>query len=147
VQLWLEQIEKARERSEGIDLRSLADYARDKTPRELSTPKQLDDRRSFLRESLGDDEKSAVAYERIISGSEIQDVNYLARGARAAKAVSRILIRDTAGRLVAYGTGFLIAPNVLITNNHVLPSIESCRRSEAQFEFELDIVLQRHELA
>lgn len=139
MQLWLEQIEKARERSEGIDLRSLADYARDKTPRELSTPKQLDDRRSFLRESLGDDEKSAVAYERIISGSEIQDVNYLARGARAAKAVSRILIRDTAGRLVAYGTGFLIAPNVLITNNHVLPSIESCRRSEAQFEFELDI--------
>lgn len=139
MQLWLEQIEKARERSEGIDLQSLADYARDKTPRDLGTPKQLEDRRNFLRESLGDDEKSAVAYERIIAGSEIQDVNYLARGARAAKAVSRIVIRDTAGRLVGYGTGFLIAPGVLITNNHVLPSIEACRRSEAQFEFELDI--------
>ena len=137
--LWLKEIQKAKARGEGIDLRGLADYARDKTPRELSTPQQLNDRHKFLRDSLGDEEESSVSFERIIAGSEIQDVNYLARGARAAKAVSRLVMRDSAGRILGYGTGFLIAPNVLITNNHVLPSVASCARSQAQFEFELDI--------
>lgn len=139
MRLWLEQIDKARARSEGTDLLRLANYARGKTPRELSTPEQRDDRAQFLRESLGDDAQTELSYERIIAGSEIQDVNYLARGARAAQAVSRIAVRDSTGRLLAYGTGFLIAPGVLITNNHVLPSSDVCIRSEAQFEYELDI--------
>ena len=115
----LEQVEKAKARSAGLDLEQLAKYSRDKPPADLCTPKQLADRAAFLRESLGGEKDSAIVFERIINGSEIQDVNYLPRGARAAKAVARVVMRDSSGRLRGYGSGFLIAPRVLITNNQI----------------------------
>lgn len=41
MELLLSQIEKAKARGAGIDLRALSDYARDKRPIELSSPEQL----------------------------------------------------------------------------------------------------------
>ncbi len=137
--LWLNEIQKAKERSAGLDLRALADYARDKTPAQLSTPEQLAERKQFLDESLRDPKESQEFFERIIAGNELQSVNYLARGARAARAVSRIVIRTASGQLFGYGTGFLIAPRVIITNHHVLENAGAAARSTAQFEYEADI--------
>lgn len=139
MQLWLSQIEKARTRGAGTNLQALADYARDKPPAQLSSPQQLADRKHFLDESLRDPKTSQEFFERIIAGNELQDVNYLARGARAARAVARIVIRSASGQLLGYGTGFLIAPQVLITNHHVLETAGNAARSEAQFEYEVDI--------
>lgn len=136
---WLRQVEKAKQRSAGIDLRLLADYARERPPSELSSPKQLAERKRFLDESLQNPTVSKEFFERILAGNELQDVNYLARGARAARAVARIVIKTQSGQLVGYGTGFLIAPLVLITNHHVLDSASAASRSQAQFEFEVDI--------
>ena len=134
-----DQIEKAKVRSSGLDLRELVEYARLKPPSALATPVEVAERREFVRESLGDTPESERLFERIIDGNELQDVNFLARGARAAKAVARVAIRDTAGRLRGWGTGFLIAPSVLLTNNHVLPDEDTARRSDLNFEFEIDI--------
>lgn len=56
--------------------------------------------------------------ERVISGDDTLDVNYMQNGANASKPVCRITIRSSDGE-EGYGTGFLIAPQILITNNHV----------------------------
>jgi len=137
--LWLREIDKAKARGAGTDFQALSDFARDKTPGELSPPRQLAERKRFLDQSLQDEEKSDKFFERIISGNDLQDVNYLARGARAARAIARIVIRTPSGQLAGYGTGFLIAPRVLITNHHVLETDASAARSQAQFEYEVDI--------
>lgn len=137
--IWLDQVEKARQRSAGLDLRALTWAARDKTPAQLSPPETLVARQEFLRDSLGDVALSQQRYERIIAGNELQDINYLSRGTRAGHSVARIIMRGTDGRLSGYATGFLITPQVLITNHHVLPDISSAVRSVAQFGYEMDI--------
>ena len=135
----LDQIAKARDRSSDFDVAALVESARDKVPGELTSAAQLAKRRRFLSESLGDEVEATRVFERIILGNELQDANYLARGARAARAVARIAICGPSGQQIGWGTGFLIAPGVLITNNHVLPSPVLASRSIAQFRAELDI--------
>jgi endonuclease G, mitochondrial len=135
----LDQITKARDRSSDFDVAALVEGARDKVPGELTSAAQLAKRRRFLSESLGDEVEATRVFERIILGNELQDANYLARGARAARAVARIAICKPSGQQIGWGTGFLIAPGVLITNNHVLPSPALASRSIAQFRVELDI--------
>ena len=61
-------------------------------------------------------------------------VAYLERGAIAARAVARI---DLGGG--AFGTGFLIAPRVLITNNHVIGDKATAARAMANFQYEVNL--------
>ena len=61
-------------------------------------------------------------------------VAYLERGAIAARAVARI---DLGGG--QYGTGFLIAPRVLITNNHVIGDRTTAARATANFQYEVNL--------
>ncbi len=132
-----EQIEKARARAAGIDLHDLAAKASDASVSDLASTKALADKLAFLKrtESPG----SAVRiFERVLAGNELQPVNYLERGATVAKAVCRIAMRDAAGRPQGHGTGFLVAPGLLITNNHVLPEAGWAARSFAEFDFALD---------
>jgi len=63
------------------------------------------------------------------------DVAFLERGQRAARSVCRIITR--AGQAV--GTGFLISPRLLMTNNHVIGSKASALGMVAEFDYELDI--------
>jgi endonuclease G len=73
--------------------------------------------------------------ERVIRGDDTLDVNYLINGVVAAKSVCRINIISSTGE-EGFGTGFLIAPQILITNNHVLPTLDYARYSSAEFNFE-----------
>jgi endonuclease G, mitochondrial len=59
-------------------------------------------------------------------------VNFLARGRRAADAVARVAFRD--GR--PQGTGFLVAPGLFITNNHVVSSAVDAAQFCAEFDYE-----------
>ncbi|WP_454198721.1 trypsin-like peptidase domain-containing protein [Nocardia sp. Marseille-Q1738] len=71
--------------------------------------------------------------ERIIGASnELQPANFLARGARTAATVARIsLLRN--GREIPMGTGFLVSPRLLLTNNHVLPDQDTARQVVVEF--------------
>ncbi|MEV6167198.1 serine protease [Streptomyces sp. NPDC051954] len=81
----------------------------------------------------------AVVPERILgAASELQSVNFLARGARAARAVARISIIDN-GRRAGFGTGFLVGERLLLTNNHVLPDVRTATGSFAEFDLESDV--------
>ncbi len=70
--------------------------------------------------------------ERIIGGDELLSSSYLTHGARAMRAVGRVVIGNNAG----YGTGFLIAERVLMTNNHVLATAAEAAGSSVQFNYE-----------
>ncbi|MFC6099102.1 endonuclease [Olivibacter domesticus] len=73
--------------------------------------------------------------ERVIKGDDILDVNYLEMGVVAGRSVCRITIASPDGE-EGYGTGFLIAPFIVITNNHVLPNADYGRLSYAAFDYE-----------
>jgi endonuclease G len=134
-----QEIAKAKARAAAVPLAALAETHADKTPADLADAKDKRDRLQFLRKSQGDTPQTLQTFERIIAGNELQPVNYLELGVLAARPVCRIRVGDTGGRLVAWATGFLIAPQVLITNNHVLPSAAVAATSSAQFDYELDV--------
>ena len=108
-------------------------------PRHEITPQQ---KRGILSELLANTNSPTIAartLERIIAGNDLVGVNYLALGTRASRSVCRVNLFDGSGRLAGYGTGFLVAPNVLMTNNHVLGSDIEASHAIAEFDYELDV--------
>lgn len=72
--------------------------------------------------------------ERLIEENDLVASRFLHLGSVLARAVGRVLIRR--GRSVAgHGTGFLISPRLLMTNNHVLPSAATASRSSIEFDY------------
>jgi endonuclease G, mitochondrial len=118
----------------------------------MLTPVALDARRHQaeadetieLRKRLIEGKQSDPnGYERIIGASNLLSVNYLLRGQRAAQAVCRIKLPVEGGH--SYGTGFLVGPRLLMTNNHVLSTAAEAAQAEAEFDYEHDAdgVLQK----
>lgn len=75
------------------------------------------------------------AFERQIGGKDTQPCWFLTRGAHLRRSIGRIHIRDRVRR-VGWGTGFLIAPGLLVTNQHVLDSAETARCSQVELDYE-----------
>jgi endonuclease G len=63
------------------------------------------------------------------------DVAFFERGMRAGRAVARIITKDGFG----FGTGFLISPRLLITNNHVIATKAQAGEVFAEFDYERDL--------
>src|SRR5262249_40852320 len=76
-----------------------------------------------------------LGFERVLGRKDFVGLDYLERGTRAARSVCRIVIRSGT-TIVGFGTGFLIAPRVLITNHHVLGSTTEAAASLAEFNFQ-----------
>jgi endonuclease G len=136
--LILDQIDKASRRLD-FDIADRIQSLQSKTPSDVTTPDEQAERLKFLSNSLTDEDLAKYTLERILAGNELQPVSYLQRGAIAARPVARIQIRQPNGTRYGWGTGFLIAPRVLLTNNHVLPDKDWAARSEAHFDYELDV--------
>lgn len=98
----------------------------------------IENRQRTLLQQNDDPAIAQVRLERILQGNELTDINYLAQGLSCARSVCRIVIRRQ-GRLIGYGTGFLVAPGVLLTNHHVLSSVELVSEAVAQFRYERTI--------
>jgi V8-like Glu-specific endopeptidase len=80
-----------------------------------------------------------VLLERIIDATnDLQGVNFLPRGGRAARTVARISY-ERRGRLVPAGTGALVGQRLLLTNNHVLPDAATAQQAVAEFNCEIDL--------
>ena len=89
--------------------------------------------------AAGEPEAMAAAgalLERIINTDDLLGVRYLEGGAAAARAVSRINIKEASGRLVGFGTGSLVSPELLLTNHHVLPAADVAASSTAEFNYQ-----------
>ncbi|MGD9892759.1 MAG: endonuclease [Dehalococcoidia bacterium] len=81
---------------------------------------------------------SVDVLERVIGDSDLFAVNYLEQGLAAARAIGRVRIRDRSGEVVGYGTGFLVSPRLLMTNNHVLEDEAAAECSQVEFNFQDD---------
>jgi endonuclease G, mitochondrial len=138
VALLNEILTKARQRALGLDLRALADAARASTPNDIATDAQKTDRKNYLQSTLGSVD-GQLAFERIISGNELQPINYLEIGTDRARAVGRIAIRDASGTQSGWASGFLIGPRLLLTNHHVFGQKTDALNSEVQFSAELAV--------
>src|SRR5207247_1293105 len=91
------------------------------------------------RENLirADVEPFDLAKERVLGTNDLLNFNYFGLGTQAGRAVGRVQIRDGIGQLVGYGTGFLVAPRLLITNNHVLGAKADAEKSLLELRYEL----------
>jgi endonuclease G len=86
------------------------------------------------RDLLAVDER--VFFESIIDGSDLLPMRYLALGQVAARAVGRLHLPRDADHGDGFATGFLIAPNLLLTNQHVLPTREWARAATLTMDAE-----------
>ncbi|HEV8108922.1 MAG TPA: serine protease, partial [Burkholderiales bacterium] len=103
-----------------------------------ATARQIEARRLAIQRDVADPLAARVRLERILKGNDLSDISYLEQGLVAARPVCRIVLRRN-GSLVGYGTGFLIAPGVLMTNQHVFEDASSIQESIAQFRYERDV--------
>ncbi|MEZ5453854.1 MAG: endonuclease [Thiothrix sp.] len=80
--------------------------------------------------------KAKLAPKRVLGSNDLLPVLFLHQGLTAARAVARIHIRSADNALLGYGTGFLVSPRLLLTNNHVLANATDASNSQAEFNFE-----------
>ncbi|MDZ8135789.1 MAG: trypsin-like peptidase domain-containing protein [Nostoc sp. DedQUE04] len=81
-------------------------------------------------------DSTADIKEKIIGENTLRDIYILNLALEASKAVVRIATPDS------LGTGFMIAPDLLMTNNHVINSQEVGEKSDFSFNYQLDINAQ-----
>lgn len=72
--------------------------------------------------------------ERIINVNDLMPVTYLYQGTAAARTVGRINIRSESGS-AGYGSGFMVSPQLILTNHHVLENVEMARHSLVEMNY------------
>lgn len=97
--------------------------------------------------STGPDIGKDVKWENNLSASTLQKITaekntllpirFLEIGLNAAKSVARVSI-PRAGK-VELGSGFLLAGNIFVTNNHVIPDEATAKLANIDFNYELSI--------
>jgi endonuclease G len=100
----------------------------ERTGRDASTGRSLDVELS--PDSFGAD---VLALERMMGHNDLVDVGFLERGYLAGRAVGRISVGAPDAH---YGTGFLISPRLLMTNNHVLAEPAEAARGFVEMNFQ-----------
>ena len=132
-----------------------------KSPLEIDEPERVEKRLARLSRSveparvaraiipaegvaLVSDEPAAVmsvediARERILGVSDLLSVNFFDLGNLAARSVARVRIKTATGRIAGYGTGFMVSPRLMLTNNHVLGNPRDASFSQFEFNFQDD---------
>lgn len=120
-----------------IEETALKRFLEEATSEEKQNPKPLSDMMFASRQSIIE-ERDSIAMERILGKSDLFPISYLQTGLNISKAICRISIRDSRGVVVGYGTGFLVSPNVIMTNNHVINSYQVAFNSIAEFNYQDD---------
>lgn len=77
-----------------------------------------------------------AALERIIGRNDLMSVRFLELATRVARTVGRIHVRGPDGSALGFGTGFLVSPRLLLTNNHVLENATVAGASRVEFDFQ-----------
>ena len=79
------------------------------------------------------------ALEKIRNGNTLTSISSLLRGFEAGQSVGLIFNSQKDFDNSAEGTGFMIAPNILITNNHVINSIEQAKSFRLRMNYQRDL--------
>ncbi|MEM8952048.1 MAG: endonuclease, partial [Pseudomonadota bacterium] len=76
--------------------------------------------------------------ERVLGDRDFVSSSFLLKAAALTTAIGRVSIGGAVGAPQGFGTGFLISPNLLMTNNHVIPSADWAAASHIEFDYGLD---------
>lgn len=81
------------------------------------------------------------AFERIINQSDLMSISFLEAGLLVSRSVGHIGFRSMIGRR-SLGTGFMVSPRLLLTNNHVLPDVGQAAICQIEFNYQNGIDTQ-----
>jgi V8-like Glu-specific endopeptidase len=81
-------------------------------------------------------ETATDVLEKIVGENTLRPIAFLAQGLKVARSVAYISVR--LGLNCWAGTGFLITPDVLLTNNHVVPMADLLPNTLIRFNYEED---------
>lgn len=87
-------------------------------------------------DNLSTKEFNRIVQERILGQRDLMSISYLEYGLRVSRSVCRIILRSLSQRVIGYGTGCMVSPRLLLTNNHVLSSIEEATSALAEFNYQ-----------
>lgn len=79
-----------------------------------------------------------VGLERVLGKTDFLGVDFLEVALAVSRFVGRINIRRRPGQTVGFGTGFMVSPRLLLTNNHVLHNEQEAQHSEVEFDYQYD---------
>jgi len=79
-----------------------------------------------------DDAFEPLTDEKVIGLNNLLSIAWLSQALTLAAPVARIVVGE------AWGSGFLIATDLLITNHHVLPDAETADKAIAEFNYQTD---------
>jgi len=99
---------------------------------EAEKKERVDKRKELIAkpDGLGD--------ERIIGETNLIPVNFFLRGYKCGHSVGRIHIHSHRGPFRGWGTGFMVSPSLLMTNQHVLPTYGIAEKSRIEFNHQYD---------
>ncbi len=80
---------------------------------------------------------SEEVLEKIIGENTLRPIAFLQKGLNASRSVAYIEV--SSGSEKWSGTGFMISPNLLITNHHVIPQANLLSNTVFRFNYQLDI--------
>lgn len=75
--------------------------------------------------------------EKIIGENTLRPIAFLQQGVKVSRSVAYVEVRSQ--EAVWSGTGFMVSPNLLITNHHVLPEQYLLTESKFRFNYQLDL--------
>ncbi|MDX6759574.1 MULTISPECIES: endonuclease [Streptomyces] len=99
----------------------------ERTPATATTGTSLDLDRELVSTDL-------LTLERFMGRNDLIGIDFLEGGFLAARSIGRITVRTPASS--HHGTGFLVSPSLLMTNNHVLGSPEEAAAGVIEFNFQ-----------
>jgi endonuclease G, mitochondrial len=87
-------------------------------------------------DNLSTKEFNRIVQERILGQRDLMSISYLEYGLQVSQSVCRIILRSPSQRLIGYGTGCMVSPHLLLTNNHVLSSTQEAMSALAEFNYQ-----------
>jgi len=72
-----------------------------------------------------------VGFEKIIGVNNLRQIAWIEQAVHASRAACRIVTSE------GLGSGFLIGPHTLMTNNHVIASVAVARETKVEFNYQL----------
>src|SRR3954453_20277050 len=100
---------------------------------QLDTPQAVNRRRAMLSSAAA--ESLDVAFEGYIGDNDLLPINYLQIGAAKSRAVGRLRYFDLRVNQNAMASGFLISPDLLLTNHHVFSAPDSFKDGLIDFDY------------
>lgn len=92
---------------------------------------------SATRDPNGSTRETLALEAAIGETRDLHYTNFLAQALFVAEAVCRITVGCDHG-MKCFGTGFLVTPRLLLTNNHVIRTKEEAEQSEVEFGYQRD---------